>query len=319
MKSKGIVIRFNEFIQCLIIFNMYQASLPLSYKIVTAYEKTNRFATKTFEKTAQIKKYMGIYIPMYFFGELLMCNHSNGFSYYKMNRLCAYIIFKMSGVLIMYYKYDDPYMGYKNSRQTVYYESPNEYGYYYPQKAKRRQDYRNCECRYRNFCPFECPQYPPYPPCPPVCCCPYVPPYPYEQKRGVLTGIQAQLTGSGTAALNSNADILFNSVVNTQSPNITYNPATGTFTITRAGNYYVSWWVATDGTESAQSVYISLRLNGTNEVVSATPSVTGQVNGSALITVKNTPSTLTMVNTGKEPILLADLDVQANIVITEVI
>ena len=84
------------------------------------------------------------------------------------------------------------------------------------------------------------------------------------------------------------------------------------------GNYYVSWWVATDGTAGPTTVNFAINLNGGGSVTGSSPSITGQVVGSALITVSTVSSTITLVNNTTDTVSFATTLVQANIVITEV-
>ncbi len=96
-----------------------------------------------------------------------------------------------------------------------------------------------------------------------------------------------------------------------------YNPATGVFTITRVGNYLVSWQVAIDGTDLDPMATFSLRVNGVDVASSSLPVITGQLSGTALITVA-APTTVALVNTSGYTVYYADVPVQANIVITDV-
>ncbi|WP_243112654.1 hypothetical protein [Caproiciproducens sp. NJN-50] len=63
----------------------------------------------------------------------------------------------------------------------------------------------------------------------------------------------------------------------------------------------------------------SLRLNGTTDIASTMPSVTGELFGSALITVGATPATFALVNTTGATVLYAAVPVQANIVISHIV
>ncbi len=96
-----------------------------------------------------------------------------------------------------------------------------------------------------------------------------------------------------------------------------YNPVTGIFTISRVGNYLVSWQVTIDGSDLDPSATFSLRVNGTDVVSSTLPLVTGQLSGTALITVA-AATTVALVNTSGYTVYYADVPVQANIVITDV-
>ena len=132
----------------------------------------------------------------------------------------------------------------------------------------------------------------------------------------LFSGLQAQLT-AGTEVANG-SPVLFNTVLSDLSPNISYNPATGIATITAAGNYYVAWWVSTDGAGPATFVQFTLQSSGGAGVPASSPVVTGQLNGSALITVGAVPTTIQLVNTTGQTVFYGATPVIANIVILEV-
>jgi hypothetical protein len=133
-----------------------------------------------------------------------------------------------------------------------------------------------------------------------------------------LRGVQVQLVDNGKQTVADGANVIFDTIVNLQSSDISYNALTGEFTITRTGNYSVVWWVATDGTGVNDAVYFSLKVDGGGDVTSSSPLVTGQISGSALVTISTTPAILTLVNTSNDIVIFAGLSVQANLVITEV-
>ena len=115
------------------------------------------------------------------------------------------------------------------------------------------------------------------------------------------------------------ATVLFDTLLNTSSPSIAYTAGTGTFTISAPGTYLVTWWVSVDGTAGPATVAFALRLNGVTDIPSTLPAVTGQVNGSALITVGAVPATAVLVNTTGAAVLYGAVPVQANIVFTQIV
>jgi hypothetical protein len=133
-----------------------------------------------------------------------------------------------------------------------------------------------------------------------------------------LLGIQTQLADSGGALIADSSQIIFDTITNDQANDISYNLATGVFTITAPGNYYVSWWVSVDGSDGPIILTFAVKLNGGGGVLGSAPTITGQINGSALVTVAATPATITLVNVTGAAVVLADTPVQANLVITEV-
>lgn len=132
-------------------------------------------------------------------------------------------------------------------------------------------------------------------------------------------GIHAQLKNAAVTPLADGATVVFDTVDINQISGISYNMATGEFTITPAGNYYVSWWVTTDGSEGPVNMVFSVNADGAPVTEGNSPIVTGQVNGDALITVADTPVVITLTNTAGAAILYANTNVQANISILKLV
>lgn len=133
-----------------------------------------------------------------------------------------------------------------------------------------------------------------------------------------LAGIQMQLIGSAQRVIDTQQPLVFDMAVNDQSPYIGYNPLTGEFILSRPGNYFVSWWVATDGSQFPNSISFSLNVNTVGYTLSSTPIVTGQLSGSSLVTVETVPTTLTLNNISPSAVALASTPVQANLIILQV-
>lgn len=133
-----------------------------------------------------------------------------------------------------------------------------------------------------------------------------------------LAGIQMQLIGSAQRVIDTQQPLVFDMAVNDQSPYIGYNPLTGEFILSRPGNYFVSWWVATDGSHFPNSISFSLNVNTVGYTLSSTPIVTGQLSGSSLVTVETVPTTLTLNNISPSAVALASTPVQANLIILQV-
>lgn len=134
----------------------------------------------------------------------------------------------------------------------------------------------------------------------------------------ILNGIQLQLIGSRGSKIGVNDTVLFDSAVNDQSTDISYNPLTGEFTIFKTGNYFVSWWIASEGTDIDNFIQFSILTDTLGKTTGATPLVTGQVSGSALLTINTVPTVLTLKNTSINNITFAETSVQANIVILQI-
>jgi hypothetical protein len=137
--------------------------------------------------------------------------------------------------------------------------------------------------------------------------------------KETLAGIHAQMLNQNSNTLEDNVNVLFDSLLNTSSPSISYDSNTGIFTISETGTYLVNWWVAVAGTAGPSSVAFALRLNDSTDIPSAMPNIEGQLSGSSLLTIGTAPSTLALVNTTGSAVLYGDLPVQANIVITQVV
>ncbi|QHQ63195.1 DNRLRE domain-containing protein [Anaerocolumna sedimenticola] len=140
-----------------------------------------------------------------------------------------------------------------------------------------------------------------------------------SETPGKLTGIQAQLQRSPGTIIADGANVIFDSTLTDQSESISYNPATGEFTISKPDNYYISWWVTTDGSAGPVNMVFGLVADGTTIAVGNSPDVTGQVDGDGFLTVSNDPVTLTLVNQTGADVLYANIPVQANISIITVV
>lgn len=134
----------------------------------------------------------------------------------------------------------------------------------------------------------------------------------------LLRGIQAELNSSANELIANNGKIIFNTILNNQTPDVTYDSVTGDFTLTRNGNYVVTWWIDIDGADMTSNIILSLTVNGTPVSAGASPIITGQVTGFALITVNTTPATVSLINTSGDTIKLANIVPQASIMIIEI-
>ena len=144
-----------------------------------------------------------------------------------------------------------------------------------------------------------------------------------------LRGLEATLTGGSGGTVANGFPIPFNNLVSNNAIGASF--VTGAITLTRPGTYLVNWWVATATTQnpeetgdqaattgqSASEVSFSAALNGTPVSGSYAPCGTGQLNGSTLVTVQNSPSTLQIVNSSGENVLLATTSVQAGVTVTQ--
>lgn len=138
----------------------------------------------------------------------------------------------------------------------------------------------------------------------------------------LLSGLQVQLQGSSGGTVNNNINVLFDTVINAPSSAITYNAGTGTFFITQPGNYYISWWVNTDGAGANTFVDFAIRItSGGSGVIDATspaPVTTLQLNGNALITVTTVPLSFSLFNNTGVAVTYGTSPVQADLTIIQV-
>ena len=134
----------------------------------------------------------------------------------------------------------------------------------------------------------------------------------------ILKGLQLQLVGGKGSTIAVNDTVIFDSAINDQTTDISYQPLTGVFTIYTTGNYFVSWWVASEGADANNLIQFSIITNALGNAAGATPLVTGQVSGTAFISVLSTPTALVLRNTSMNNITLSETSAQANIVILQI-
>ena len=137
-----------------------------------------------------------------------------------------------------------------------------------------------------------------------------------------LAGLQVQLQGSSGGTVAQDQNVLFDTVINAQSPQITYDPATGIFTLTEMGNYYINWWLNADGAEASPFVVFGIRMlsGGTGTILSASPIpvTTLQLQGSALVTATGSPATFSLFNDTGATASYGIASVQANLTILRI-
>ncbi|SDN23428.1 collagen-like protein [Acetanaerobacterium elongatum] len=135
----------------------------------------------------------------------------------------------------------------------------------------------------------------------------------------MIRGVEYQAQTRQAEGVATGSNVLFDTMVNGQDLTITYNNATGVFTIPRTGNFLVNWQVAIDGSDLGPSATFTLIETGavSISIAASTPVILGQVSGSALVTVSGS-ATLRLANSSGYTIFLADIPVQANITIIDV-
>jgi hypothetical protein len=134
-----------------------------------------------------------------------------------------------------------------------------------------------------------------------------------------LSGIQTSLVGSGGGIVLDGDNVIFDTVLNDPSPDISYDDTTGEFTITEPGNYYVSWWFAADGAGLSTTVSFAVEVGGAVYSTASSPVVSGELSGDALVTVTTNPTVISLANVTGEDAFIGATPVQANMVIMELI
>lgn len=117
------------------------------------------------------------------------------------------------------------------------------------------------------------------------------------------------------------ANVIFNTNLNSISPNVAYSAMTGVFTITETGTYYVNWWVNTNGAGASPNVAFAIETSagGFFSATSPVPIVTGQISGNALITVTSAPVTFALVNISGATVTFGTSTVQADLTLVQIV
>jgi hypothetical protein len=138
-----------------------------------------------------------------------------------------------------------------------------------------------------------------------------------NNKAPQIEGIQAELIGAGGGIIPNGGNVIFDRILNDQSESISYNFATGEFTITECGTYNVAWWTAPDGAGPAINVSFAVAVNGVPYSTASSPIVSVQMAASALVTVNTVPVTISLINVTGDDVFVPSTPVQAGIVITK--
>lgn len=131
---------------------------------------------------------------------------------------------------------------------------------------------------------------------------------------GNLTGIQVQLVGP-IITIGDEEPILFNTIVNNLSPDITYNPITGQISFNSNGVYYINWWVAVDGSTVANYVSLAIITSAGDTIEASTPILSDQMSGNALLNITTAPVTARLINITGNDIFIGNVPVQADLTI----
>lgn len=147
---------------------------------------------------------------------------------------------------------------------------------------------------------------------------PKPPPVPCPTAFTALSGIQVQLQNAEGIMIENQADVLFDVVINQPGPDISYNSDTGECFLPADKSFYISWWIAVDGTETVSCPEFAVTVDDRVIAIATSPLVTCQLTGSALISGQPVPSVLSLRNVSRDRVRYAQTSVQANLVIMEV-
>ena len=143
-------------------------------------------------------------------------------------------------------------------------------------------------------------------------------PLPCPAGSNGLSGIQVQLVNSAGHVIEDQAGVLFDSVINRPGLDITYNSCTGEFLLPAGKTYYISWWVAVNGTETVSFPEFAVTVEDQVIAIGTSPLVTCQLSGTALVTNRLVPAVLSLRNVSNDRVRYGETSVQANLVIVEV-
>ena len=133
-----------------------------------------------------------------------------------------------------------------------------------------------------------------------------------------LGGIQAQLRSARNVYLNDQESVVFDIISRRTIRDITYHRDTGKFCLRERGNYLINWDVAVEGSYHRPFVRFSLLADNIVTDSSTLPVTVGQISGTSLLTVKNAPIELSLINDTDDIVQLSGFTPVANITITKI-
>lgn len=113
-----------------------------------------------------------------------------------------------------------------------------------------------------------------------------------------LNMLQLQLQDSESKLILSKEPVLFNKLIADTTKGVSYDYSTGTLKLSKLGLYYINWWVGIAGYENTDELAFAIEdeFKVIQIVGSTTLATTGQVNGSAVIEVKDMPLSIRCIN-----------------------
>lgn len=119
-----------------------------------------------------------------------------------------------------------------------------------------------------------------------------------------MQNITLQLQRLAGGSVPPAGNVLFDDTIQQQG-NILYDPGTGVITLLEPGRYDIQWWVSIHSTLSPAGTAFALTTDEGFSVVGASASKTGEVSGSASITITTQPVELSLVNSVSTAALLS--------------
>lgn len=130
----------------------------------------------------------------------------------------------------------------------------------------------------------------------------------------VLAGIQYQLVDGPLDALPTGDPVIFNTLIENTSPDITYNSLNGQFSLNAPGLYYVSWSVSASGAGPSTFISLGIEIIGGATIENSTNLPISILTGTALVNVTTT-AVIQLINTTGEDLFVENPPIQANITI----
>jgi len=131
-------------------------------------------------------------------------------------------------------------------------------------------------------------------------------------------GIQAQLIKHPEKNLADKDVVIFDDIVYRTGTKNRYNPRTGIFTLHARGLYLINWNISVSGTGQKPFVRFGIRLNGQIQGLSARPTSVGELHGSNLVAVMNSPAEIALVNDTGDLVQYSEIGPIANITIVQI-
>lgn len=120
----------------------------------------------------------------------------------------------------------------------------------------------------------------------------------------ILSGFQVQLTTSDPVTIPDNGNVIFDTIITSILPAISYDATNGVITISDNGVYYINWWIGADGSTVAPQILFAIVVSDGQTIPSATPIMSDNMSGNALLNITTAPVTLSLVNqTGNDVFL----------------